>query len=263
MAKKKAVKKKSKAKSKTKAKGKAQSAARFTSSYSGPTGEILHFATTTDVAAPGQAPFAKADHEAWYEIGGGQRERMVDRSTPVAGSTTSVAVTSDWWAAPNFQVTVRSPGYPSYDGGTMPSSGIADCPSQRIKYAPILGDPAKDEVAAVRAINARIAAGEALPAGPVIDGHATVAVTLDRPLAWSERPARMVVDRETGQLKQLVSLNPDGSDPGPGYTQHYRLWEVQPAGGSPAALSGTLPAELLVRPASDCYDLPPAPLPGK
>ena len=92
-------------------KARAQGSPSFVSTYTGATGAVLH-SLVDSPAVPGSAQDVRYETEAWEEIGGGQRERIVRRIVPLPGSS-AAAATSDWWATPNFQVTTYSPNFPS------------------------------------------------------------------------------------------------------------------------------------------------------
>lgn len=248
---------KSSAKSKSKTKSRkpkrktarAQRTPTFVSDYVGQTGAIFH--RRHRVAGPRGAAPSIYEEEGWFEIDGGRRARTVGvvSMLDAAGSVLSTSTVDDW-STPDFQVHLQlGTKYPGAPG----SYGRAGCPTQREAFRRTHGDLALWEYDRVRRIYDRYLGGEQLPAGPVIDGHETIAGEIRRSADFSQT---LYLDRATGALRRIVNHDRMNGD----VTIDYLAWEMIPAGGSAANLSGVLPTSgLEIRLPEDCEQIAPFP----
>ena len=201
----------------------ASSAVRLPEPYSGPVGTVLH---TRSVEA-GRAS------ESWHELGGGERW---------------VATVEEPRRAPNpdgsvFRLTLWSSVAVEMVGDNYGATAYLSCtPGRRAGY---VSPPQDDELLLARFawIGERLAAGDPLPEGPVIDGHPTVAVDLP-PTATLTGRLRLVADRSSGVPKQVITVTPSGVT----RVVDYALWEVlsaEAAAKAPLAQPG--PGHVKVR----------------
>lgn len=243
---------KAKTRKRAKAKARAQSTGAFISDYTGPTGAIFHRRHSVGGPVRGGSP-SRYEEEAWFEIEGGRRTHRISTYGPIAGSGDSLSSGSNEnWSTPDFEVnlergTVYSPHTPG-------SFARLACPTQREAFRGSHGDLALWEWGRVQRIYDRYVAGEQLPAGPTIDGHETITGEIRQSADFSQT---LYIDRLTGALRRIVNHDRWNGD----VPIDYSVWEMIPAGGSAANLSGTLPASgVEIRSPEDCAQIAPFPV---
>lgn len=216
-------------------------------SYAGQVGEVLHVRSSRSGVDPVSARTSWSSvEESWTELGGGQRQRSVWTQLPRRGST-DVETTVEAWSNPQLSVIRLMPAPGSRQPVPAPAGDLR-CAST----AGLAALGARSDIERVRGAQARLASGEQLPAGPVIDGRATVVVD-PGPLGsvvgggTAEGTLRFVLDRATGQL-----LRQTYSGRGVEVVTDFDVWEVLPAGGSDAELGRPVPANTAFNPAPDC-----------
>lgn len=216
--------------------------------YSGGTGAVLHVRSSQAGAAPstGRTEWSSVS-ESWTELGGGQRQRATWTQLPRPG-TTDVETAVESWSNPQLSIirimSAAGPGRP------VPApAGDLRCAST----AGLSAVGARSDVERVQHAQARLASGEALPAGPAIDGRATVVVDggpLTSPIGNVPVPGdlRLVLDRASGELLRQIYTGVEGGE----VTTDFDVWELLPAGGSDAELARPVPADTKFNPAPDC-----------
>ena len=191
--------------------------------YTGATGAVIHsrsvtvnFKTTDD---PHETRGFTAATERWAEIGGGERLHEITQWTDE--DTQQPQGTHETWRTPRVW-SIVSDGAPA-------SVGIFCAP-----LPPVAPD------ATIREDRDHLSS---LPAGPIIDGVATRVGVHAEQIPGAPGPApefRNYLDAATGRPIRSTYRPYDAQTIS--FQTDYSLWELLPAGGPAAALSGVLPA---------------------
>ncbi len=216
--------------------------------YSGGTGAVLHVRSSQAGTAPATGRTAWSSvSESWTELGGGQRQRQLWTQLPRPGSS-DIETVVESWSNPQLSVIRFTPAADS--GRTAPApAGDLRCAST----ADLAAVGARTDIERVQRAQARVASGEALPAGPAIEGRATVIVDggpLTSPIGNVPVPGslQLVLDRVTSQLLRQIYNGADGRQD----VTDFDVWELLPAGGSDTELGRPVPADTKFNPAPDC-----------